>query len=209
MRYHHFFIDEFQDTSVLQWKNLVPLVGNAIESDPKSFSCIGGRSQASNLSMAGGVMFNSFFNLLDQEHDFSVAPNFSHLETNYRSYDQLVAFNNHFFAFAAKSLENPQHEKMFSTTVFQKPNQKKGGTVAIHQIASARTIDERGVLYGEKVIALVTQLRLDGYSWKDIVILVRKKSEARLLVEQLQAKSHPPHCHQTHCCWAKPNRFRH
>ena len=190
VRYHHFFIDEFQDTSVLQWKNLVPLVGNAIESDPNhSLVLVGDPKQAIYRWRGGDVQ--QFFNLLDQEHDFSVAPNFSHLETNYRSYDQLVAFNNHFFAFAAKSLENPQHEKMFSTTVFQKPNQKKGGTVAIHQIASARTIDERGVLYGEKVIALVTQLRLDGYSWKDIVILVRKKSEARLLMEQLQAKSIP------------------
>src|SRR5690606_27148147 len=28
-RFHHYFIDEFQDTSTLQWENLLPLVENA------------------------------------------------------------------------------------------------------------------------------------------------------------------------------------
>ena len=32
-KYRHFFIDEFQDTSSKQWNNLIPLVGNAIESE--------------------------------------------------------------------------------------------------------------------------------------------------------------------------------
>ena len=31
-KYRHYFIDEFQDTSRLQWKNLIPLISNAIES---------------------------------------------------------------------------------------------------------------------------------------------------------------------------------
>ena len=29
-RYHHFLIDEFQDTSVMQWHNLLPLVHNSL-----------------------------------------------------------------------------------------------------------------------------------------------------------------------------------
>ena len=29
-KYRHFFIDEFQDTSFLQWKNLIPLISSAI-----------------------------------------------------------------------------------------------------------------------------------------------------------------------------------
>lgn len=31
-RYQHYFLDEFQDTSELQWNNLIPLIGNALES---------------------------------------------------------------------------------------------------------------------------------------------------------------------------------
>ena len=65
-----------------------------------------------------------FFNLLDQEHDFSVSPNFSHLETNYRSYDQLVAFTIIFLRLRLNRLRTP-NTKRCSATVFQKPNQKK------------------------------------------------------------------------------------
>lgn len=32
-KYRHYFIDEFQDTSKMQWENLVPLIGNALESE--------------------------------------------------------------------------------------------------------------------------------------------------------------------------------
>ena len=35
-RYKHYFIDEFQDTSILQWTNLIPLIANAIESESLS-----------------------------------------------------------------------------------------------------------------------------------------------------------------------------
>src|SRR5690606_25535576 len=32
-KYRHYFIDEFQDTSEMQWKNLQPLIGNALEGE--------------------------------------------------------------------------------------------------------------------------------------------------------------------------------
>jgi ATP-dependent exoDNAse (exonuclease V) beta subunit len=32
-RYRHFFIDEFQDTSEMQWQNLIPLIDNALGQD--------------------------------------------------------------------------------------------------------------------------------------------------------------------------------
>ena len=35
-RYLHYFLDEFQDTSKLQWSNLIPLISNALESESLS-----------------------------------------------------------------------------------------------------------------------------------------------------------------------------
>src|SRR5690606_23758267 len=35
-KYRHFFIDEFQDTSVLQWQNLIPLIDNALSGENES-----------------------------------------------------------------------------------------------------------------------------------------------------------------------------
>ena len=50
-KYRHYFIDEFQDTSRLQWKNLIPLISNAIESlddsqTPGSLLLVGDPKQA-------------------------------------------------------------------------------------------------------------------------------------------------------------------
>ena len=35
-KFNHYFIDEFQDTSVLQWENLVPLIGNSLATEKGS-----------------------------------------------------------------------------------------------------------------------------------------------------------------------------
>src|SRR5690606_8296903 len=35
-KYRHFFIDEFQDTSVMQWQNLIPLIDNALSGENES-----------------------------------------------------------------------------------------------------------------------------------------------------------------------------
>ena len=35
-RYNHYYLDEFQDTSSLQWSNLLPLIGSALESESLS-----------------------------------------------------------------------------------------------------------------------------------------------------------------------------
>ncbi|MGB3776485.1 MAG: UvrD-helicase domain-containing protein, partial [Leeuwenhoekiella sp.] len=45
-RYQHYFIDEFQDTSILQWENLIPLIDNAIST--------GAREEPSNSLMLVG-----------------------------------------------------------------------------------------------------------------------------------------------------------
>ena len=184
-RYRHYFIDEFQDTSVLQWHNLVPLVANAIESNPEnSLILVGDPKQAIYRWRGGDVQ--QFFDLLNKKTNFSVVPEIHHLEKNYRSYDQLIAFNNQFFSDAAKALKDPQHQELFSESVVQKTNDKEGGIVAIHRIEALKTVEERGVLYGEKVVELVKELRQQGYAWKDMVVLVRNKKQARILVECLQ-----------------------
>lgn len=189
-RYRHYFIDEFQDTSVLQWHNLVPLVANAIESDPNNSLVLVGDPKQSIYRWRGGDV-QQFFDLLNKKTNFSVPPEIHRLEKNYRSYDQLIAFNNQFFTDAAKALKDPQHQKLFSESVIQKSNDKKGGTVAIHRIEAVKTAAERGVLYGEKVVGLVKELRKQGYAWKDMVVLIRNKKQARILVEHLQEQSLP------------------
>ena len=45
-KFKHYFIDEFQDTSVMQWKNLVPLIDNALSGEHASAFLVGDAKQA-------------------------------------------------------------------------------------------------------------------------------------------------------------------
>ena len=46
VKYKHFFIDEFQDTSILQWNNLIPLIENSLSSEESSLTISGDIKQA-------------------------------------------------------------------------------------------------------------------------------------------------------------------
>ena len=46
VKYKHFFIDEFQDTSILQWNNLIPLIENSLSSEGSSLTISGDIKQA-------------------------------------------------------------------------------------------------------------------------------------------------------------------
>ena len=45
-KFMHFFIDEMQDTSVLQWENLIPLIGNSLAQENTSLLLVGDAKQA-------------------------------------------------------------------------------------------------------------------------------------------------------------------
>ena len=45
-RYRYYFIDEMQDTSELQWTNLVPLIDNALSQEDSSLMLVGDGKQA-------------------------------------------------------------------------------------------------------------------------------------------------------------------
>merc|ERR1712070_1078165 len=76
-RYRHYFIDEFQDTSELQWKNLIPLIGNALETEEKegqggSLLLVGDPKQAIYRWRGGNIA--QFIVLLEKQSPFQVIP---------------------------------------------------------------------------------------------------------------------------------------
>ncbi|WP_375437721.1 UvrD-helicase domain-containing protein [uncultured Hymenobacter sp.] len=115
-RYNHLLIDEFQDTSVLQWNNLLPLVENAVATDNLSLA-VGDAKQAI-YRWRGGEMEQilrlhqgqtealvnrannpEMQNLLRERYvtlDQTLEP--ASLNVNYRSAAEIVGFNNDFFS---------------------------------------------------------------------------------------------------------------
>jgi ATP-dependent exoDNAse (exonuclease V) beta subunit len=114
-RYNHLLIDEFQDTSVLQWNNLLPLVENAVATDNLSLA-VGDAKQAIYRWRGGEMeqilrlhqgqtdaLVNRATNpemqeLLRERYitlDQTLEP--VSLNVNYRSAAEIVGFNNSFF----------------------------------------------------------------------------------------------------------------
>lgn len=92
-RFKHFLIDEFQDTSSLQWENLRTMVEEALSTDGSLF-IVGDRKQAIYRFRGGEV------SLMDE-----VAAGYRHLnlieetlDMNYRSRQNIVLFTNEIFS---------------------------------------------------------------------------------------------------------------
>ncbi len=114
IKYSHYFIDEFQDTSKLQWLNMLPLLTNqALASDHGSVTLFGDVKQAIYRFRNGDA--NLFYNLLDHQRMVSTFPQLNivdeahfenkRLQKNYRSVRAVVQFNNLFFKAYSKQFE--------------------------------------------------------------------------------------------------------
>jgi ATP-dependent exoDNAse (exonuclease V) beta subunit len=183
-RYQHYFLDEFQDTSQLQWSNLIPLIGNALESESLSGArgsllIVGDPKQAIYRWRGGDIQ--QFLHLLNNtETPFQVVPAVERLEENYRSDGAIVEFNNRFFHRIAQSSYSEDIKKMFGEDS-QQFTKKKGGYVSIKALPKEGKKAEDSPLYVQKTLNAVKEAIDCGYDQKDIAVLVRKKDQAMVI----------------------------
>ena len=193
-KYRHFFIDEFQDTSLLQWQNLIPLIDNALaqqtmDEERGSLLLVGDAKQA--IYRWRGGLPEQFISLYGAENPFSVSEKkVLNLETNYRSCDAIIDFNNAFFSFTASYFGNITHQELYKIGNHQKSTQKNGGYVKFEFIVPENK-SEAHELYAEKVVENIENIRNDGFEYRDICILTRTKKEGVLLGASLMKHGIP------------------
>ena len=174
-KYRHYFIDEFQDTSEMQWKNLIPLVDNALASEKGSLFLVGDAKQA--IYRWRGGKAEQFLNLINgTENPFVVQPNIKNLPSNYRSHEEIITFNNSFFTASSSYLNDAVYQDLFEKGNKQNGNSKKGGFVQLTFLEEndTNTIDKK---YGQTVLNIINELLEQNYSYQDICILVRGNRE--------------------------------
>lgn len=204
-RYRHYFIDEFQDTSEMQWNNLIPLIDNALASEEngtKGTLMLVGDPKQSIYRWRGGKA-EQFIELSKEENPFSNKDKMvENLDTNYRSYSEVIGFNNKFFTFLSQKFENENYLQLYKNTSFQNTNEKKGGYVNISFIESNQEENEdfdeneigysfKSLQYLEKTIHTIKQVLKQGFNYGDIVLLTRKKNEGVLLANYLTENDIP------------------
>src|SRR5690606_27849689 len=96
-KYRHFFIDEFQDTSKLQWENIIPLVDNALSQivdDSQGSLLLVGDAKQSIYRWRGGLP-EQFMGLKGLDNPFSLGyMEVLNRPTTFRSCEVKVKFNN-------------------------------------------------------------------------------------------------------------------
>ena len=201
-RYRHFFIDEFQDTSEMQWQNLIPLIDNALagqdDSGQKGTLMIVGDPKQSIYRWRGGKA-EQFIELSKDQNPFSnPEKKLEHLDKNYRSYSQVIEFNNDFFQFLSNEFSNADYKDLYENHSRQKINNKVGGYVNISflpKIEEQETEDDEVLdKTGQYVLATLNTIQKvlnEGFEYKDIVILTRKRSQGIAIANYLTEQSIP------------------
>ena len=197
-KYRHFFIDEFQDTSEMQWQNLIPLIDNATSSmidNEKGTLMIVGDPKQSIYRWRGGKA-EQFIALSKEQNPFNNPDKelFS-LGTNYRSYSEVIDFNNKLFGFLSEQFSNDDYKELYKNHSHQEFNSKKGGYVSISFVPKVVTSDDESLdkteLYLQATLQKILEVKQNGFSYKDIVILTRKKAHGTEVANYLTQNGIP------------------
>lgn len=182
-KFKHYFIDEFQDTSELQWNNLKPLVDNALASENGTALLVGDAKQA--IYRWRGGKPEQFIDLFNKKtKPFTVSQFVDELPKNFRSSKQIIQFNNNFFKYLSGTFfNNPGYASIYSES-HQIANNEFEGLVNI-SFLDINKEDDRDEIYGEKVLTTINEILNNGYKLKDICILVRKRKEGTAIADLL------------------------
>ncbi|RUT69827.1 ATP-dependent helicase [Flavobacterium cupreum] len=202
-RYRHFFIDEFQDTSEMQWQNLIPLIDNALSGQDdfgnKGTLMIVGDPKQSIYRWRGGKA-EQFIELSKEANPFANPDKkLEHLNTNYRSYSEVIDFNNAFFKLISTEFTNEDYKDLYENHSFQNPNSKKGGYVNIsflpiiekNDFADEEDVVEKSDLYVLATLNTILKVVKEGFEYKDIVVLTRKRDQGIAIANYLTEQNIP------------------
>ena len=197
-KYEHLMIDEFQDTSVLQFSNLLPLVENSLAQGFENL-IVGDAKQAIYRFRGGEVEQFSEMpeyrlpeiqqnGLYDERmRTLAIQYNKTVLDFNYRSKIEVVEFNNSFFEFVKHhSILSPKIENIFEGHKQKTIPSKKGGYVEIQFIEGDKK-EDRTDAYNYTILKTINDCIGNGYALRDMAILVRKKADGREAAEFLKA----------------------
>ncbi len=186
--YKNFLIDEFQDTSGLQWKNFKPLIANSLDSGHPSI--IVGDVKQAIYRWRSGDLYLLQKKVAEQigEHRTEVFM----LDKNFRSSKQIVSFNNTVFH-AAAHLVARETGATIATDVYKDVAQgiqkKSDGFVEVSFLAG-----EDGEKWDEIALQSIPEylekLQRLNVALKDVAILVRANFDGQRIVSHLLEYKH-------------------
>ncbi len=184
-RYFHYFFDEFQDTSKMQWENILPLKEHTINSEASSFTLVGDPKQSIYRFRGGDSEL--MLNILNGKEKSNIPVSVETLHNNWRSAQNIVNFNNELYEFIARNL-NEEHQILFSEKAKQVPQQKMTGRVKIGLTDYSKGIDPFFENVAEQMHRNIQECVNNGFKLSDITILCRTGHEIQKYSQLLGLK---------------------
>lgn len=192
-RFRHFMLDEFQDTSRLQWLNLIPLIRESLGHGNENF--IVGDSKQAIYRFKNGVaeQFVELPGIYNPENNPEIAEistyfnqmgEVENLEDNWRSSPVIVDFNNDLFKQLSNKLND--YQRKFYSSISQTPMSKKKGYVYIESLPSgADNNEDKQSNHLNFVLESVNDALNDGFKPGDICVLGRNNRLCNYLAASL------------------------
>ena len=193
-KYNNYLIDEFQDTSVLQFQNLLPLIDNSLASG--HFTMLVGDGKQAIYRWRGGEVeqfsmlpnvFSHNNNPLVLERERALVRNHLPIELskNYRSKREIVEFNNSIFRILANKLDL-KYKSIYENLEQEFRPENSGGYVQVEFMNS-----ENGDIRIQNLAATyksIQDLLSQDFQLHDIAILVRKNTDGSEIANYLSNK---------------------
>lgn len=200
-RIDHYMIDEFQDTSGMQWSNFLPLVKDSLSAGNRNLI-------VGDVKQSIYRWRNSDWKLLDEQIgiDFGIERiNEQSLDTNWRSCRNIIDFNNCIFEMGSSLLQDLFNENLleevmgrslspFRTRIKKaygesyqhlSPKEKANeGHVKVEFVDTDENPNWQAYVL-ERLPIVIEELQEKGYSLNDIAILVRTKKEGAEVANRL------------------------
>jgi len=189
-RYSHFLIDEFQDTSTLQWQNFIPLIENGLAQGASSYIVGDGKQSIYRWRNADVKQFiqlptlktETYHPKPDTQQVFKNQFKEQPLTFNWRSSPELISFNSSLFNFVSAHCL-PQSQKPIYKSCTQYPPADKSfkyqGYIQIHHegVSTEQLVE----VQENTLLNNITKCLKDGFSYGNQAVLCRSNSSASAL----------------------------
>lgn len=168
-QFQHYFFDEFQDTSELQWQNFVPLRDHSVSTENTSFTLVGDPKQ-SIYRFRGGES-KLMLDIINKKEFSPKEADLLVLKDNWRSAKNIVQFNNELYRYHSSGLEE-EHRNIFGEDAEQSSKSRIDGRVKVNLIENLTNEDFYNDT-SEKMRKDIQESLDNGFKFSDITILCR------------------------------------
>jgi ATP-dependent helicase/nuclease subunit A len=166
----HYMIDEFQDTAPVQWKALIPLLGEALSKHGSLF-IVGDMKQS--IYAFRHADWRIMKSVMDTIVFPSAPPQVRELQTNFRSFERILDFNKEVFHSIVPSIMGGSAPHASGLSSFKQQvkegNEKKGYVEVVTFEKDIEQAPERA-----KILEIIADCQKRGYRYADITVLTPK-----------------------------------